>query len=448
MKTIRSTLLLLGAGMLLISGWAAETVPGLVSYQGLLVNPDNSPLANGNHPVQFSLWDQAQNGTRVWGPQSNVVAVYNGQFNVLLGPTDAHVRPLAEAFRDASRFLEIQVGNNPPIAPRQQILSAPFALNARTLDATNWSAVFDNGNPATGTIPGSRIGPGTIASSQIAANAITSAQIIDGTITTADLGTVNLHRLSASDGDPANAVFVNANGYVGIGTSNPSQLLDVYHGHFRVSGYTMQSGDPDYNGTPYTLITSNKIILQAADVPYVGPYMPATIIFDPAYRYSPPCGIELLSNNKLRVFGAELLLEGKLTCTNLPTTSYSANAYIDSGGRLCKSTSSRRYKEQIEPLHEDFSKILDLEPKQYVRRGAGPDREFGYIAEEVEEAGLKGLTVYDRQGRPDAVDYPRMVIYANEVLKEHQSTIQSQQRELEALKAEVQALKSLLKQSR
>jgi hypothetical protein len=234
---------------------------------------------------------------------------------------------------------------------------------------------------------------------------------------------------------------------VGVGTTSPAQLLDVHQGSFIVRGYSFPPEDEYYELTPFTMISSNRIILQGAEQPYQGTARPA-IVFDPGYKPDLPRGIELTSTGRIRVYGGELIVDKYLWVTNLPTTTMSANAYIDSAGRLCKVTSSRRYKEQIQPLKEDFTKILLLEPKQYLRRGEGPDREFGYIAEEVEAAGLKGLTVYDNQGRPDAVDYPRMVIYANEVLKQQQGTIQKQQDEIEVLKAELAELKKLIRQSR
>jgi hypothetical protein len=72
----------------------------------------------------------------------------------------------------------------------------------------------------------------------------------------------------------------------------------------------------------------------------------------------------------------------------------------------------------------------------------------GYLAEDLDKAGLKDVTIYDAEGRPDGIDYARLIIYANEVLKDHQTTIHKQQEELEALKADLAELKKLLGQSR
>jgi hypothetical protein len=443
MKTIRFALLLLGTGMLLTTASAAETVPALVNYQGLLVNPDNTPLANGNYQVQFRIWDQAQNGNLIWGPQSNVVALYNGQFNVLLGPSDSASRSLADAFREASRYLEIQVSNSPPIAPRQQILSAPFALNARSLNGTNWSAVFDNGDPATGKIPGSKI----------AAGAITSSQIADGSIAMVDLGILN--QLSASDGDPTNAVYVDASGNVGIGTLTPSELLHVYHGDLKVQGYSL--APPlriGFTGSPYSLLSSNRLVLAEATSMGSGTVAPTIEFKDSDSSVSRQASIKYNSDG-IHVTNANFIVanylwaQGHVYFPNLLAgTTAGATLVVYSDGDVRKVTSSRRYKDRIEPAREDFAKILELEAKKYVRREDPRQAEVGYIAEDMDALGLKDLTVYDKEGRPDAIDYQRLLIYVNEVVKQHQGTIKKQREEMEALKADLAELKKLIGQSR
>jgi hypothetical protein len=437
MKPIRIALWMLTAGVPLATGWAAQTVPPLVNYQGLLVNSDNSPLANGMHPVQFRIYDQITGGNLIWGPQSNIVAAFNGQFNVLLGPTDGASRPLADAFKGASRYLELQVSNSLPISPRQQILSAPFALNAQTLNGTNWGAVFDNADPATGKIPGSMIGEGSITSSQIAdgtiqqadlgSNCVTSAKIVDGAIQQADLGSI--YRLSASDGNPANALQMDASGNA------------TFSGSITATGAVHGSN------------------LSADNLSLVGQYIsnpntPATI--DLGFLYNSgglkTANIRIAGVNTF-LYGPGLLIEcDTLAVTNLLSSGSSSSAYPlyyhNTTHQIFKLTSSARYKTAIEPLRQDFSSILTIEPKVYVRKGQPGIREVGYLAEDLDKAGLKDVTIYDAEGRPDGIDYARLVIYSNEVLKEHRATIKKQQEELAALRAEMEALKKLVNQSR
>jgi hypothetical protein len=89
--------------------------------------------------------------------------------------------------------------------------------------------------------------------------------------------------------------------------------------------------------------------------------------------------------------------------------------------------SSQRYKQNIMRLEDDFQKILSLEPKAYqMKEGYGNEDEwqFGYIAEELDQLGLKSLVVYDQSGRPDGIQYKKMCIYLNEVLKNQQNYLE------------------------
>jgi microcystin-dependent protein len=128
----------------IFSASAQDFIPKLVNYQGRLTDAGGQPLASGTYRVKFGLFnspDPVQTNV-IWGATYNVVVVL-GQFNLVLGasggtsdPTAA-VNDLGFAF-SGDRYLQMSVltdgaGNNLPaprvLLPRQQILSAPFALN-------------------------------------------------------------------------------------------------------------------------------------------------------------------------------------------------------------------------------------------------------------------------------------------------------------------------------
>jgi hypothetical protein len=58
----------------------------------------------------------------------------------------------------------------------------------------------------------------------------------------------------------------------------------------------------------------------------------------------------------------------------------------------------------------------------------------GYIAEEVLEAGVEEILVYDKDGDPSGLNYELLSTLIIELLKEQQS-------EIESLKEEIQGLK-------
>jgi len=104
------------------------------------------------------------------------------------------------------------------------------------------------------------------------------------------------------------------------------------------------------------------------------------------------------------------------------TTGSSANVYIDPQGMLWRSTSSLRYKYNVQPLEEDFSKILQLQPKSFTYKGSDMQG-MGYIAEDLDAMGLKDLVGYDGEGRPDSVNYDKISVYLTEIVKQQQQDI-------------------------
>ena len=180
----------------------SQTVPALVNYQGRLANPDGSPLPTADYTLTFNLYDAATNGARVWGPQvfdaavaqghGARVPVVQGYFNVMLGPVDTNGISLADAFNGTSRCVEVTVSNRPPIAPRQQILTTPFAFqaaNSAKLAGYDWSAVFGTNNPAAGQIPTAKISDGAVTFAKLAPRQVGTNAGIGGLALSANTGT-------------------------------------------------------------------------------------------------------------------------------------------------------------------------------------------------------------------------------------------------------------------
>lgn len=106
-------------------------LPDTINYQAKVTQADGTPLGTGPLVVKISVYDAAVEGTRVWGPQTLTgVPITDGSFNVIIGPTDDSGTSLRSAFGSGDRYLDVALGDQPPIAPRQKILSAPFAFFA------------------------------------------------------------------------------------------------------------------------------------------------------------------------------------------------------------------------------------------------------------------------------------------------------------------------------
>jgi hypothetical protein len=118
-----------------------DSVPKLINYQGKLTNAEGLTLQNGNYEVRFTLWDAASGGNLVWG-EDRTITLIGGVFNVALGGAGstpvigAAVNDIRYAFGTGERYLETAILSGPGVnqeqtlAPRQQMASVPYAMNA------------------------------------------------------------------------------------------------------------------------------------------------------------------------------------------------------------------------------------------------------------------------------------------------------------------------------
>lgn len=118
------------------------------------------------------------------------------------------------------------------------------------------------------------------------------------------------------------------------------------------------------------------------------------------------------------------------------TAAAGANMHIASDGAIYQATSSLRYKKDIENTPHGLADVMKLRPVLY--RGTSKsdgDRFYGgLIAEEVEDAGLSEFVSYNAEGEVNSLYYGNMVSLAFKA-------IQELKKELDAVKAELKALK-------
>lgn len=95
----------------------------------------------------------------------------------------------------------------------------------------------------------------------------------------------------------------------------------------------------------------------------------------------------------------------------------------DVRSRISNNTSSIRYKEDVEDAVIDTEAILNLRPVTFVRKNDPTrTREFGLIAEEVEEAGAHDLVVW-RYEQIDGVRYDRLAVALIEVVRQQRDEL-------------------------
>ncbi len=119
---------------------------------------------------------------------------------------------------------------------------------------------------------------------------------------------------------------------------------------------------------------------------------------------------------------------------------------VNSNGRLGVGTSSARFKGEVEPMDKASKAILALKPVSFrYKKEIDPDGvpQFGLMAEDVAKVN-PDLVVHDEKGEIYTVRYEAVnAMLLNEFLKEHR-TVQGQQKEIDAFKAELKEQKALI----
>ena len=196
---------LLSLFTLLVCNSTALAQSSAFTYQGSL--NDNGSPANGFFDIFTELWDAPSGGAPVGTAiTNNAVEVVDGVFTVTLDFG-------AGVFDGSDRWLEIGVVTNgggafSTLSPRQEIVSAPYAITAASL----------NGVVSESSLAGTY---GELISLTNAADQLSGTFSGDGA------GLSGIHSLDASDGSPVDAVFVNKDGRVGIGVTSPSADLHI-----------------------------------------------------------------------------------------------------------------------------------------------------------------------------------------------------------------------------
>lgn len=125
------------------------------------------------------------------------------------------------------------------------------------------------------------------------------------------------------------------------------------------------------------------------------------------------------------------------------TSSAAANVSVTSYGTLRRMTSSRRYKKNIANWSPDPKAVLALQPRQWQDRQDVTEIDetwhVGFIAEEVDDLGLKKLVQYVGDGKggwiPESLNYDRFAAAQQVVLQKHED-------EIKELRAEINELRS------
>jgi trimeric autotransporter adhesin len=107
------------------------------------------------------------------------------------------------------------------------------------------------------------------------------------------------------------------------------------------------------------------------------------------------------------------------------TTASAANLFVTSGGELQRSTSSLKYKKNVQNAPYGLQELMALRAVTYQGKSASDGNTVygGLIAEEVDAAGLQEFVQYADDGTPDALAYGNMVSLCIKAIQEQQAMI-------------------------
>jgi hypothetical protein len=174
---------------------AMSEAPSLINYQGIITDADGMPL-DGSYTLTFKIYSDSASGVQYWFEQHPNTDISDGLFNVILGEDS----PLPdELFDNTELWMGVSVDADPEVAPRTRLTAVPWAVKAAEADSADgvrWMNIV--GVPA---------------------------GFADGVDDVGGAG--DGHSLDAADGSPVDAVYVNNDGDVGIGTTSPAAKLQL-----------------------------------------------------------------------------------------------------------------------------------------------------------------------------------------------------------------------------
>lgn len=234
------------------------------SVQGVLRDPQGRSVDDGTYELTFKLYTQATGGTEFWTETQSNVSVSHGVFSVKLGA----VNPISGLSASQTYYLGVTAPGAGELLPRVELTKTYAANTAGSVTGTS-NVVPSSGNVGIGTT--NPTAPLEV-SGDVKISSGGKLYFPDNTfLASAQSGTAeqvtasgDANIIADNDNNGSGVIIMKTGasekvritdiGRVGIGTTNPSQKLEVYNGNMVVNG----DGGGDYATGATLQITSSN----------------------------------------------------------------------------------------------------------------------------------------------------------------------------------------------
>ena len=210
---------------------------------------------------------------------------------------------------------------------------------------------------------------------------------------------------------------ISSSGYVGIGNNNPGGLLDLSSNTYSIM--YVRTTNSTANSSIRVVASNNNEGGFLANDNEISCFSGNSTLGFAAYganaiRFNTN-GVErmaILSGGDVGIGtttpAKRLHVDGTIRYTNRPAAGTITAMGWDANGDLTSASSSLRYKEDVRTYESGLDIVRQLRP--VIFRYHNEDRHnIGFIAEEIEAAGLNEVLLRDDQNRPEGVLYANMV---------------------------------------
>ena len=307
---------------------------------------------------------------------------------------------------DGSSWVANTLGNNALASISANKLNAG-SIDASVITVSNINA----GNISTGTLAAARIAAGSLNASVITAGTITASQIATGTITATQIaaGTITASNLATGT--------LSANN-ITTGTLSASVALNATSG--TIAGFTLNATTIT-NGSTMTLYNNGDFYTGGVVSSTGGLYSTAACSFGSTLNVTGTATLGATTHS------------GTMTYAGIATGSGSTMVIVTTGSRVAYTTSSERFKQEIQYIGTTgwLDKVLAMKPityktsEDFTIAGEPNETQYGFLAEDIYDlgGGLEKTVVLDPLGDPFSLSYDRLTVFLMLAIKELKAEI-------------------------